>query len=87
MEPHGKIQRLIELKNLGNISFHYEFRFSALHHGTQIENGHYNALIVDDYEVFLVDDEVSCDVTDGWLYRAQRPYIWHYMPRRVLHIP
>ena len=67
----AKAQLPIELKNLGNISCHHEFRSSALHHGTQIENGHYNALIVDDYEVFLVDDEVICDVTDDWLYHAQ----------------
>ena len=66
------VQLPIELKNLGNMLCHYEFRSSALHHGTQIENGHYNAFIVDDYEVFLVDDEVICDVTDDWLYRVQR---------------
>ena len=60
----AKVQLPIELKNIGNISCHYELRSSALHHGCQIENGHYNALIVDDYEVFLIDDEVVSDVTD-----------------------
>ena len=61
----------IELKNIGNISCHYELRSSALHHGSQIENGHYNASIVDGYEVFLIDDEVISNVTDDWLYLAQ----------------
>ena len=68
----ANVQLPIELKNLGNMSCHYEFRSSAMHRGTQIDNGHYNALVVDDYEVFLVDNEVICDVTDDWLYRAQR---------------
>ena len=27
---------------------------------------------MDDYEVFVVDDELICDVNDDWLYRAQR---------------
>lgn len=68
----AKVQLPIELKQLGNMSCHYEFRSLALHHGTQIENGHYNALVVADYEVFLLDDEVISEVTDDWFYRAQR---------------
>ena len=54
------------------MSCYYEFRSSALHHGSQIENGHYNALVLKDYEVFLIDDEVVSEVTDDWLHRAQQ---------------
>lgn len=54
------------------MSYRYEIRSLALHHGNQIENGHYNALIVNCYKVFLIDDEVISEVTDDWLYRAER---------------
>ena len=50
----------------------YEIRSLALHHGNQIETGHYNALIVNSYKVFLIDDEVTSEVTDDWLYHAER---------------
>ena len=57
----AKVNLTLDLKQLGNMSCYYEFRSSALHHGSQIENGHYNALVFKDYEVSLIDDEVVSD--------------------------
>ena len=54
------------------MSCRYEIHSLALHHSNQIETGHYNALIVNSYKVFLIDDEVISEVTDDWLYRAER---------------
>jgi hypothetical protein len=80
----AEINLPLDLKQLGNMSCHYEFRSCALHHGTQIENGHYNALILDDYEVFLIDDDVISKVTDDWVYRAQHTV---YMAFYIKHGP
>ena len=69
------------------MSCRYEIHSLALHHGNQIETGHYNALIVNSYKVFLIDDEVISEVTQDWLYRAERTVYLIFIPIKVLIIP
>ena len=57
----------------------YQLTSCALHYGTQIETGHYMALVCENNNVTEIDDTVTKDVSRNWQkYSAKTVYLAFY---------
>ena len=79
-KKHMNASLSCDLQMLINEHFHdYRLTSCALHYGTQIQTGHYTALVCKNNNVTELDDTVTKDVSRNWQqYSAKTVYLAFY---------